>query len=107
MDYGFSNFLLLWCLHLWKLKSSAWLFTIALQLVLPSDQRWFTLHLLLIDSLSSEGTAAAAAAASLQLCPILCNAIGSSPPDTIVSGILQARTLEWVAISSPIQESEK
>ena len=45
MESGFSNFLLLWFLHLWKLNSSSWLFTIALQLVLPSDQRWFTLHL--------------------------------------------------------------
>ena len=44
--------------------------------------------------------AAAAAAASLQLCPTLCNPIDSSPPGFPVPGILQARTLEWVAISS-------
>ena len=43
--------------------------------------------------------AAAAAAKSLQLCPTLCNPINSSPPDSPVPGILQARTLEWVAIS--------
>ena len=42
---------------------------------------------------------AAAAAKSLQLCPALCNPIDSSPPGSSVSGILQARTLEWVAIS--------
>ena len=35
----------LWFLHLCKLNSSAWFFTIALQLLLPSDQRWFILHL--------------------------------------------------------------
>ena len=43
--------------------------------------------------------AAVAAAKSLQLCPILCNPIDGSPPGSPVPGILQARTLEWVAIS--------
>ena len=42
---------------------------------------------------------AAAAAKSLQLCPTLCNPIDSSPPGSSVPGILQARTLEWIAIS--------
>ena len=41
----------------------------------------------------------AAAAKSLQSCPILCNPIDGSPPGSPVPGILQARTLEWVAIS--------
>ena len=40
-----------------------------------------------------------AAAKLLQLCPTLCNPIDSSPPASAVPGILQARTLEWVAIS--------
>ena len=43
---------------------------------------------------------AAAAAKSLQLCPTLCDPIDGSPPGPAVPGILQARTLEWVAISS-------
>ena len=43
--------------------------------------------------------AAAAAAKLLQLCPTLCNPIDGSPPGSPVPGILQARTLEWVAIS--------
>ena len=43
--------------------------------------------------------AAVAAAKSLQLCPTLCDPIDSSPPGSTVPGILQARTLEWVAIS--------
>ena len=43
--------------------------------------------------------AAAAAAKSLQSCPTLCDPIDSSPPGSPVPGILQARTLEWVAIS--------
>ena len=41
-------------------------------------------------------TAAAAAAKSLQSCPALCNPVYSSPPDSSVPGILQARMLEWV-----------
>ena len=43
--------------------------------------------------------AADAAAKSLQLCPTLCNLIDGSPQGSSVPGILQARTLEWVAIS--------
>ena len=42
---------------------------------------------------------ATAAAKSLQSCPTLCNPIDGSPPGSSVPGILQARTLEWVAIS--------
>ena len=41
----------------------------------------------------------AAAAKSLQSCPTLCDPIDGSPPGSAVPGILQARTLEWVAIS--------
>ena len=41
----------------------------------------------------------AASAKSLQLCPTLCDPIDSSPPGSAVPGILQARMLEWVAIS--------
>ena len=40
-----------------------------------------------------------AAAKSLQSCPTLCDRIDGSPPGSPVPGILQARTLEWVAIS--------
>ena len=43
--------------------------------------------------------AAAAAAKLLQLCPTLCNPIDGSPRGSPVPGILQARTMEWVAIS--------
>ena len=42
---------------------------------------------------------AAAAAKSLQLCLTLCDPIDGSPPGSPIPGILQARTLEWVAIS--------
>ena len=44
-------------------------------------------------------TAAAAAAKLLQSCPTLCDPIDGSPPGFPIPGILQARTLEWVAIS--------
>ena len=43
--------------------------------------------------------AAAAAAKSLQSCPILCDPIDGSPPGSPIPGIPQARTLEWVAIA--------
>ena len=43
--------------------------------------------------------AAAAAAKLLQLCPTLCNPIDGSPPGSSIPGTLQARILEWVAIS--------
>ena len=44
-------------------------------------------------------TATAAAAKLLQSCPTLCDPIDGSLPGSAVPGILQARTLEWVAIS--------
>ena len=47
----------------------------------------------------SSHAAAAAAAKLLQLCPSLCDPIDGSPLGSSVPGILQARTLEWVAIS--------
>jgi len=49
--------------------------------------------------LSFKDSSAAAAAKSLQSCPTLCDPIDGSPPGSPVPGILQARTLEWVAIS--------
>ena len=46
-----------------------------------------------------QALAAAAVAKSGQSCPILCDPIDGSPPGSSLPGILQARTLEWVAIS--------
>ena len=48
---------------------------------------------------SMETLYAAAAAKLLQSCPTLCDPIDGSPPGSPIPGILQARTLEWVAIS--------
>ena len=53
-----------------------------------------------------EKVAAAATAKSLQLCPTLCDPLDGSPPHSSVPGILQARILEWVAISF-FKESHK
>ena len=44
-------------------------------------------------------TSHTAAAKSLQSCPTLCDPIDGSPPGSPIPGILQARTLEWAAIS--------
>ena len=51
------------------------------------------------NDLLLQSRVAAAAAKSLQSCPTLCDPIDGSPPDSPVPGILQARTLGWVAIS--------
>ena len=53
----------------------------------------------LLDGFDNPIKAAAAAAKLLQSCPTLCDPIDGSPPGFPVPGILQARTLEWVAIS--------
>ena len=56
-------------------------------------------HELAREFFTTVSPAAAAAAKLLQSCPTLCDPIDSSPPGSPVPGILQARTLEWVAIS--------
>ena len=58
----------------------------------------FSLLLILVTQTPA---AAAAAAKSLQSCPTLCDPIDGSSPGPPVLGVLQARTLEWVAISFP------
>ena len=50
---------------------------------------------------------AAAAAESLPSCLTLCDPVDGSPPGSAIPGILQPRTLEWVAFPSPMHESEK
>ena len=56
-------------------------------------------HLLLGGKAMTNLAAAATAAKSLQSCPTLCDPIDGSPPGSPVPGIVQARALEWVAIS--------
>ena len=61
--------------------------------ILECEVRWA------LGSITTNKAAAAAAAKSLQSCTTLCDPIDSSPPGSPVPGILQARTLEWVAVS--------
>ena len=55
--------------------------------------------ILIVSMIVTTFSVYAAAAKSLQSCPTLCDPIDGSPPGSPVPGILQARTLEWVAIS--------
>ena len=57
--------------------------------------------LLAIIEVASYYTMVSAAAKSFQSCPTLCDPIDGSPPGSSIHGILQERTLEWVAISFP------
>ena len=52
-----------------------------------------------VDTMCLPTSAAAAAAKLLQSCPTLCDPTDGSPPGSPIPGTLQARTLEWVAIS--------
>ena len=65
---------------------------------LPECFTFFQIHILTL-ALWTLSPPAAAAAKSLQSCLTLCDPTDGSPPGFPVPGILQARTLEWVAIS--------
>ena len=64
-----------------------------------SYKYWMSLHFPFICALMFQSPSPSAAAKSLQSCPTLCDPIDGSPPGSPVPGILQARTLESVAIS--------
>ena len=68
------------------------------QIVRKEDRDWLT-QWTEMNRLDAAAAAAAAAAKSHQSCPTLCNSIDGSPTGSSVPGILQARILEWVAIS--------
>ena len=75
---------------------------ILLKILLTIIDDWLLYNYYLPNKRIRKGTFiyyAAAAAKSLQSCPTLCHPIDGSPPGSPVPGILQARTLEWVAIS--------
>ena len=57
------------------------------------------IYVFILFRINVQNVVAAAAAKLLQSCQILCDPIDSSPPGSAVPGILQARTLEWVAIA--------
>ena len=63
---------------------------------LPRSKR---LNFMAAVTTCSDFAAAAAAAKSHQSCPTLCDPTDGSPPGSVVPGILQARILEWAAIS--------
>ena len=75
----------IYCTHIYSNKT--------VQGVLILNHKW------MFQSSWSHNTAAAAAK-SLQSCPSLCDPIDSSPPGSPIPGILQARTLEWVAYNT-------
>ena len=75
-------------------KGAAWLSSLPVKDKLPPP-----LHSRCVGQREAALMGTVAVAKSLQLCPTLCEPIDSSPPGSPVHGILQARTLEWVAIS--------
>ena len=84
-----------WMLAIWSLVPLPFL-----KPAWTSGNSWFTYYWSLAwRILSITLLACAAAAKSLQSSPTLCDPIDGSPPGSPVPGILQARTLEWVAIS--------
>ena len=87
-----------WHFTLWKLPKKSYFlhFGIPLRRGQVSETKLSTARL---HHPGSGSSAAAAAAKSLQLCLTLCDPIDGSPPGPTVPGILQTRTLEWVAIS--------
>ena len=88
-DLGSSSFsILLFCLFILFMGFSRQEYWSALPFLSPAD------HMFVL------GGPAADAAKSLQSCLTLCDPIDGSPPGCPIPGILQARTLEWVAISS-------
>jgi len=84
-----SNFHFHFTLHSFLIKKSS-------SYQKPPAHRWSSKFNYIVLKIAS---AATAAAKSLQSCPTLCDPIDGSPPGSPVPGILQARTLEWVAIS--------
>ena len=64
-----------------------------------TEQDWPLAAFSVTSKVSPAAAAAATSAKSLQSYPTLCDPIDGSPPGSPVPGILQARTLEWVAIS--------
>ena len=104
-----SAFLFMACIRqpvtLWYILSCIYFFVITTKLQLFKDKinSIYTVHIYVyiyyIIYIMLVQAAAAAAAKSFQSCLTLCNPIDGSPPGSPVPGILQARTLEWVAIS--------
>ena len=95
----FEHLLALWC----EIFQSHLIFFSVLDLERTTSPKesWFlsVWNGISVNTVSALGMLIAATAKSLQSCPTLCNPIDGSPPGSPVPGILQARTLELVAIS--------
>ena len=79
--------------YIFQDKKNTWAF----KKTMLSDEK-FKITIYCMGTMNSSGNrSAAAAAASLQSCPTLCDPRDGSPPGSPIPGILQARTLEWVA----------
>ena len=103
LDWKSISHMIIYMFQCYSLKSSH-------PCLLPQSPKDCSLHLCLFCCLAYRVIitiflnpyiciASAVAAKSLQLCPTLCDPIDGSPTGSPVPGILQARTLEWVAIS--------
>ena len=89
-NFHISNFLLLFLYILWwSVINDLWCYYWKTKIMTCWRLRWW------LAFFSTTITTAK----SLQSCPTLCDPIDGSPPGSPVPGILQARTLEWVAIS--------
>ena len=89
------------CNFLWESPNifSFYFFKRLFEIPIPICDIWLVKQVVNIFCLKNSIMFAAATAKSLQSCPTLCDPIDGSPPGSAVPGILQARTLEWVAIS--------
>ena len=95
LDWRSISHMIIYIFQCYSLKSSH-------PRLLPQSPKVYSSHLCLFCYLTYRVIVAAAAAAkSLESCLTLCDPIGGSPPGSSIPGILQARTLEWVAISFP------
>ena len=84
------------CVWVWSLWGSTYLRSYNLQTETVFLLPWIWMTFIYFPCLIAKS---AAAAKSLQSCPTLSDPIDSSPTGSPIPGILQARTLEWVAIS--------
>ena len=96
LQHHSSKASILWCSGFFTVQLSHPFITIGKTIALT---RWTFVGKVMSLLFNMLSATAAAAAKSLQLCPTLCDPIDGSPPGSPVPGILQARTLKWVAIS--------
>ena len=84
-----------WSTESWPLEYQE----ISCIIFLDSKYKWYHMIFISLYLISLNMIISAAAAKSLQSCLTLCNPINGSPPGSAIPEILQARTMEWVAIS--------